>query len=198
MLVVLSQLVGPGHHLPLSDPLLQVINLPIQLEETQTLIQLPPTLLWQILQTGVQFIHLWLTHPDTLTEQRVKGEKLGTPFFLFKVSLFHLTKFHIYFCGLIPSFLRVWNKTETSSCLFDFWFITPLCTSPVWVSSSYQSTAGAWQLMDSICIILHRLLQDLVLLQHGHWTLLVLSNTQIFIRSMNAKYTFSFSFFLFY
>lgn len=75
MLVVLSQLVGSGHHLPLSDPLLQVIHFSVELEETETLIQLPTTFLRQILQPGVQLIHLRLTHPNTLAAGR-GGEKI--------------------------------------------------------------------------------------------------------------------------
>lgn len=70
MLVVLSQLMGSGHHLPLSDPLLQVVHLPVELEETETLVQLPSALLCQILQPGVQLIHLRLAHPNTLTAGR--------------------------------------------------------------------------------------------------------------------------------
>lgn len=82
VLVVLSQLVGSGHHLPLSDPLLQVVHLSVELEETETLVQLPPTLLRQILQPGVQLVHLRLTHADTLAAGR-GGERFLSVFFLF-------------------------------------------------------------------------------------------------------------------
>lgn len=72
MLIVLSQLVGSSHHLPLSDPLLQVIHLSVKLEQTETLVQFSSALLRQILQSGVKLIHLRLTHPDTLAAGRRK------------------------------------------------------------------------------------------------------------------------------
>lgn len=45
MLVVLTQLVRPGHHLPLRYPLLQVVDLSVQLEEAEPLLQFAPPLL---------------------------------------------------------------------------------------------------------------------------------------------------------
>lgn len=40
--------------------------------------------------------------------------------------------------------------------------------SPVGVSGGHQAPAGAGQLVDGVGVVLHRLLQDLMLLQHGH------------------------------
>lgn len=49
MIVVLAELLGAGDQFPLCDPLLQVVNLPRQLEETQSFVQLSASLAGQIL-----------------------------------------------------------------------------------------------------------------------------------------------------
>lgn len=59
--VVLSQFMGAGDHLPLGDPLLQVVNLSFELRQTQPLLQPPATLLGQVLQPGVQLVDLGLS-----------------------------------------------------------------------------------------------------------------------------------------
>lgn len=50
---------------------------------------------------------------------------------------------------------------------------------PLRVIVSHQTTAGLGELMDGLGVVLHRLLEDLVLLQHGHGALFILQRTQI-------------------
>lgn len=67
MLKVLSQLGGTSHHFPLSDPLLQLIHLAVELVEPVLLLQAALALLHQVLQRNVQAVHLRLTLTDLLT-----------------------------------------------------------------------------------------------------------------------------------
>lgn len=54
----------------------------------------------------------------------------------------------------------------------------PRPASPVRVAGAHQAAAGAGQLVDGVGVVLHGLLQDLMLLQHGHRALLVLPGTR--------------------
>lgn len=58
VLVVLAQLVRSCHHFSLSDPLLQIVHLAVQLEKTEPLVQFSSPLLRKVLQSCVQLIHL--------------------------------------------------------------------------------------------------------------------------------------------
>jgi hypothetical protein len=60
MLIVLAQLVGGRHHLTLLDPLLQVIKLAAELAQPEVLLQALTPLSRQLLQAGVQLVHLGL------------------------------------------------------------------------------------------------------------------------------------------
>lgn len=74
VLVVLAQLVGPCHHLPLGNPLLQVIHLAVELEQPVPLVQLAPPLLGQVLQARVELVHLGLAHADALAGKANSAE----------------------------------------------------------------------------------------------------------------------------
>lgn len=76
MVVILPQLLAAGHKLSLRDPLLQVVHFPAQLEQAQGLIQLGATLAGQVLQTGVQFVHLRLFYRNLFTEKYIVWLKL--------------------------------------------------------------------------------------------------------------------------
>lgn len=61
MLIVLTQFRRAGDHLPLSDPLLQLVHLPVELVEPVLLLQAALPLLHQVLQRHVQTVDLRLT-----------------------------------------------------------------------------------------------------------------------------------------
>lgn len=75
MLVVLTQFGRAGDHLPLSDPLLQLIHLPVELVEPVLLLQAALPLLHQVLQRYVQAVDLRLTLADLLAKEK-RGEIL--------------------------------------------------------------------------------------------------------------------------
>lgn len=50
---------------------------------------------------------------------------------------------------------------------------------PLWVIVSHQTAAGLGELMDGLGVVLHRLFEDLVLLQHGHGALFILQRNHI-------------------
>lgn len=70
MIVVLAELLRAGHQLPLRDPLLQVVHLARQLEQPQRLVQLGAPLASQVLEAGVQLVHLGLLHGDLFAVKR--------------------------------------------------------------------------------------------------------------------------------
>lgn len=49
---------------------------------------------------------------------------------------------------------------------------------PLGVIVRHQAAAGLGELMDRLGVVLHRLLKDLVFLQHGHGALLILTEKQ--------------------
>lgn len=65
--VVLPKLMGSRHHLPLRDPLFQVVHLPLQLAQAEMFLKLGTALLSQVLQAGIQLVHLALPEGDPLT-----------------------------------------------------------------------------------------------------------------------------------
>ena len=75
MVKVLAQLVGAGHHLLLSDPLLQVVHLAVQPEQLQCIVQLGAALVCQVAQASVQFVHLADAHGDGLRLGMVLGDE---------------------------------------------------------------------------------------------------------------------------
>lgn len=70
MLKVLTQFGRAGDHLPLSDPLLQLVDLPVELVEPVLLLQSALPLLHQVLQRHVQTIDLRLALADLLAVER--------------------------------------------------------------------------------------------------------------------------------
>lgn len=71
MLKVLAEFGRAGDHLPLSDPLLQLVHLPVELVEPVLLLQAALPLLHQVLQRHVQTVDLRLPLADVLAvEQR--------------------------------------------------------------------------------------------------------------------------------
>lgn len=58
MLIVLTQFRRAGDHLPLRDPLLQLIHLPVELVQPVLLLQTALPLLHQVLQRHVQTVYL--------------------------------------------------------------------------------------------------------------------------------------------
>ena len=74
MLKVLAELRGAGHHLFLSDPVLELVHLAAQLVQPVLLLQAHPALLAQLLEGHVQAVHLRLPPADLLAE----GDRSGT------------------------------------------------------------------------------------------------------------------------
>lgn len=72
---VLSHLLGGRHHVPLCDPVLQVLHLSAQEEVLVGVVQLLPAVLGQFLQTSVLFVHLSLSPDDALPVHKVKEEQ---------------------------------------------------------------------------------------------------------------------------
>lgn len=75
MFIILPKLVGGGHHFPFRDPLLQVIHVPLQLAETEVLLQFGPALLSEVLQAGIELVHLALPKIDPLAASQGKGKE---------------------------------------------------------------------------------------------------------------------------
>lgn len=78
VLVVLAQLVGSGHHLPLRDPLLQVVHVAFELAEPLVLLERGPALLRQVLQAGVELVHLALAQRQPLAAGTAAVSSGGT------------------------------------------------------------------------------------------------------------------------
>lgn len=70
MLKVLTQFGRAGDHLPLGDPLLQLVHLPVELVEPVLLLQAALPLLHQVLQGHVEPVDLRLPLADLLAAQR--------------------------------------------------------------------------------------------------------------------------------
>lgn len=66
MLIVLTQFRRAGNHLPLSNPLLQLVHLSVELVEPVLLLQTTLPLLHQVLQGHVQTVDLRLALADLL------------------------------------------------------------------------------------------------------------------------------------
>ncbi len=76
MLQVLSKLLGSSHKLPLRDPLLNILHLTLQHVQLEHLIQLlSPLAGRQVLEAGVQFVHLGLFHCDGFTGKTSRDDK---------------------------------------------------------------------------------------------------------------------------
>ena len=73
VLVILAELVRSGHHLSLGNPLLQVVNLTVEHEQ---LVQLGSPLGGQVLQPGVELVHLTDPDVDGLTVWMLLGYQL--------------------------------------------------------------------------------------------------------------------------
>ena len=61
MLKVLSKLVWTSYDFPLCNPLLQVFNISVELEEFDHLVETITSLLGKILETGVELVNLGLS-----------------------------------------------------------------------------------------------------------------------------------------
>lgn len=70
MLKILTQFRGAGDHLLLSDPLLQLIHLSVELVEPVLLLQAALSLLHQVLERHVQTVNLGLTSADVLAVKK--------------------------------------------------------------------------------------------------------------------------------
>lgn len=70
MLKVLTQFSRAGDHLPLSNPLLQLVHFPVELVKPVLLLQTALPLLYQVLQGHIKTVDLRLTLADLLTVKR--------------------------------------------------------------------------------------------------------------------------------
>lgn len=70
VLEVLTQFGRAGHHLPLGNPLLQLVHLPVELVEPVLLLQAALPLLHQVLQGHVEPVDLRLALADLLAARR--------------------------------------------------------------------------------------------------------------------------------
>lgn len=67
MLIVLTQFRRAGDHLPLSDPLLQLIHLPVELVQPVLLLQLGLSVFHHVLQRHIEAVYVGLLLGDLLT-----------------------------------------------------------------------------------------------------------------------------------
>lgn len=145
MLKILTQLRGAGNHLPLSNPLLQLIHLPVELVKPILLLQTTLSFLHQVLQWHVQTVNLRLPFADVLTTEQ--GE-VFTP-----ISLMTL-------CCIL-------KRQRKEPCVIR--------RSPVWMSHLQQLSALLWQQADGLGVVLDGLLKDQMFLQQLQcaWLILV-------------------------
>merc|ERR1719397_2135165 len=68
---------GSGNNLPLGNPLLQVVHLPVQHEELQSVVRLCTSFSCQILEACIKFVHLSNPHGNCLLFGMFIGNKLS-------------------------------------------------------------------------------------------------------------------------
>lgn len=154
MLEILTQFRGAGNHLPLSDPLLQLIHFSVELVEPVLLLQATLSFLHQVLEWHVQTVNLWLTSADELALKKKKKKKVEA-------------------INVLATVAQTWQ-----SLLFVFRAINEitmcLLRSPVWMSHLQQLPALLWQQADGLGVVLDGLLKDQMLLQQLQRAWLVL------------------------
>ena len=67
---VLSDVVWSGHNFFLCNPVLQIVNLTLQLIKLQSLVQFTAAFLSQVLKSLIQFVDLSLTYLDLLAVKK--------------------------------------------------------------------------------------------------------------------------------
>lgn len=70
MVQVLAHLLRRGHHVPLCDPLLQLLHLSAEQEVVVGVVQLLPAVLGELLEPGILLVHLALPPDDLLAADR--------------------------------------------------------------------------------------------------------------------------------